>query len=236
MRHEQADEHVHGAREDGQEERQPTDLGGNGRRLLPHSAWYEAWCDRSAKPAAMDEPPQVLSSRRCFEGRVFGVRVDDVRYADGTEHRIDVVEHGASLAIVATPAPGELVLVRQYRHPARSALWEIPAGTAEPGETLIDGARRELREETGYVAGRIRPVGSLWMTPGFCSEVMHFFHADALAAGEPEFDEDERIEIGRFTFQAAWRLVAAGTADAKTVLALFWLQGGEDEIGSDVGR
>ncbi len=74
------------------------------------------------------------------------------------------------------------------------------------------------------------------MTPGFCSEVMHFFHADDLRAGEPAFDDDERIEIGVFSLAAAWRLVAAGTADAKTVLALFWLEGGEDKIGSDFGR
>ena len=107
-----------------------------------------------------------------------------LRYSDGTEHRVDVVEHGASLAIVATPAPNELVLVRQYRHPVRSLLWEVPAGTAEPGESPLEGAKRELREETGYRAGRIRPIGSVWMTPGFCSEIMHFFHADELVAGE----------------------------------------------------
>jgi ADP-ribose pyrophosphatase len=184
----------------------------------------------------MEERPEVLESRRLFEGRVFNVRVDRLAYSDGSEHRIDVVEHGASLAIIATPGPNKLVLVRQYRHPARSPLWEIPAGTAEPDETAVEGARRELREETGYVAGRIRPIGSVWMTPGFCSEVMHFFHADDLVAGEPAFDDDERIEVGTFTYQAARRLVASGTADAKTVLALFWLQGGEDKIGSDFGR
>jgi ADP-ribose pyrophosphatase len=115
-------------------------------------------------------------------------------------------------------------------------LWEIPAGTAEPGETPADGARRELREETGFSAGRIVPIGSFWMTPGFCSEVMHFFHADGLRAGEPAFDDDERIEVGVFTIHAAWRLVANRIADAKTVLALLWLQGGEDKIGTDFGR
>lgn len=184
----------------------------------------------------MEELPTVVESRRSFEGRVFSVRTDRLRYEDGSEHRVDVVEHGASLAIVATPSPSQLVLVRQYRHPAGSMLWEVPAGTAENGEAPIDGARRELREETGYRAGRIRPIGSTWMTPGFCSEVMHFFHADDLTSGETAFDEDERIEVGVFSLPAAWRLVAEGTADAKTVLALFWLQGGEDKIGSDVCR
>lgn len=184
----------------------------------------------------MEDVPRVLASRRLYEGRVFNVRTDQVRYADGSEHQIDVVEHGASLAIVATPSRNELVLVRQYRHPARSMLWEIPAGTAERGELPIDGAQRELREETGYTAGRIRPIGSVWMTPGFCSELMHFFHADDLVAGEPDFDDDERIEVGSFTHQAAWRLVAEGTADAKSILALFWLQSGKDKIGGEFGR
>ncbi len=184
----------------------------------------------------MEALPQVADSQRVFQGRVFRVRVDRIRYPDGAEHRVDVVEHGASLAIVATPSRDELVLVRQYRHPARSMLWEIPAGTAEPGETVVDGARRELREETGFSAARIAPIGSFWMTPGFCSELMHFFHADELSAGEPSFDDDERIELGVFTIRAAWRLVADGVADAKTVLALLWLQGGEDKIGSDFGR
>jgi len=184
----------------------------------------------------MEEEPTVVASRRIFEGRVFNVRADDVRWPDGAEHRIEVVEHGASLAIVATPSPNELILVRQYRHPAGSALWEIPAGSAEPYETPVEGALRELREETGYTAGRITPILSVWTTPGFCSELMHFFHADHLVAGEPAFAEDERIEIGCFSIEAAWRLVAEKTADAKTALALFWLQGGEDKIGSALGR
>ena len=164
------------------------------------------------------------------------MRVDDVRYGDGAEHRVDVVEHGVSLAIVARPAPGQLVLVRQYRHPAATALWEVPAGVAHPGEDPAAAAARELREETGYLAGRVRSIGSVWTTPGFCSEVMHFFVADELAAGEPAPDDDERIETGVFTREAAWRLVADGTADAKTLLALFWLQGGEGEFGSQLGR
>lgn len=182
------------------------------------------------------EVPHVISSRRLVEGRVFNVRTDLVSYADGAQQRLDVVEHGASLAILATPEPGQLVLVQQYRHPAGALLWEVPAGTAEPGEAAIAGALRELREETGYTAGRIRPIGSVWTTPGFCSEVMHFFHATELTPGPTAFDDDERIEVKIFSIDAAWRLVAQGVADAKTILALFWLQGGEDKIGSDFRR
>jgi ADP-ribose pyrophosphatase len=230
VRHEASHQQIDRGDEDGQKVRKPTDLGGDGRARMRHPKGYEARGRRSAKPARMEEVPQLLASRRLFEGRVFNVRSDYVRFPDGAEQRLDIVEHGASLGIVATPSPREIVLVRQYRHAARSLLWEIPAGSAEPGESPLDGAKRELREETGYAAGRIRPIGSIWTSPGFCSEVMHFFHADRLRAGEPSFDEDERIEIACFEFGAAWRLVAEGTADAKTVIALFWLQGGEDKI------
>ena len=78
--------------------------------------------------------------------------------------------------------------------------------------------------------------GSYLMTPGFCSEVLHIFHADRLTKGPSEQDEDERIEVESFTSEEAWRLLATGNADAKTVLALFWLQGGQGEIGRDRGR
>jgi ADP-ribose pyrophosphatase len=184
----------------------------------------------------MDQTPRVVESSLAFKGKVFEVRVDEVDFGDGGTYRLDVVEHGASIAVIATPSEDELVLVRQYRHPAGTSLWEIPAGSSEPGESPLDGARRELREETGYSAGRWRGIGSVWTSPGFCSEIMHFFHAEALVEGPPHFDEDERIEIRRFTQEAAWRLVADGTADAKTVLALFWLKGPRGEIGSHVRR
>ncbi|MBV8331356.1 MAG: NUDIX hydrolase [Candidatus Eremiobacteraeota bacterium] len=183
------------------------------------------------------ERPDVVGSERVFEGRVFDVRLDRVRYADGAEHRVDIVEHRGSFTIVALPSPDELVLVRQYRHAAGTAFWELPAGSAEPGEEPSAGAARELREETGYRAGRIRPVGSLYPTPGYCNEIMHFFVAEELTAGEQTLDEDERIEVGIYTWDAAWRLVASGEiADMKTVLALLWVESKRGEIARAFGR
>ncbi|MGA8535412.1 MAG: NUDIX hydrolase [Candidatus Tumulicola sp.] len=177
----------------------------------------------------MTDVPRLVSSVRAFEGRVFDVRIDELRYDDGSAHRIDVVEHGASFAILATPSPGELVLVRQYRHAAGASLWELPAGRSEPGEDARAGAARELREETGYRAGRMRRLTSLFTTPGFCDEIMHFFHADDLEAGEQALDDDERIEVRTVTFDAAWGLLADGVVgDCKTVLALLWMQSGRE--------
>lgn len=180
--------------------------------------------------------PRTISSRQAFNGRVFDVRTDELQYTDDSVHRLDIVEHGASLGILAMPQPGELLMVRQYRHAARAYLWEIPAGMAEPGESLEDGARRELREETGFRASRLTKIGSFWTTPGFCSEVMHLYCAEGLIEGPPEFADDERIEIGRFSIETAWRLLAHGTTDMKSALALGWLQGRPSEIGSDSCR
>jgi ADP-ribose pyrophosphatase len=184
----------------------------------------------------VEKPPRIVTTHTKFAGHVFDIHTDEVQYSDGAVHRVDVVEHAASLGILAIPAPNELVMVRQYRHAARDYVWEIPAGMAEPNESLEDGARRELREETGFTAERLTKIGAFWTTPGFCSEVMHLYYAEGLLEGSPQFADDERIEIGRFTIETAWRLLAHGTADMKTAIALLWLQGRRSEIGSDSCR
>jgi ADP-ribose pyrophosphatase len=179
----------------------------------------------------MDGKPQVISSYERFEGRVFRVRTDELRLDDGTVARVDVVEHRGSYAVIATPAQDRIVLVRQYRHPIGRSLWEIPAGTAEAGESMLDGARRELAEETGFRAGHVRALGAFFATPGFCDEVMHLVHADALEPGVQALDEDERIVVQTFTIEEAEALLAAGEiADAKTLLALMWMRGNRGEL------
>ncbi len=185
----------------------------------------------------MDDRPQVESSQRVFEGPVFSVRVDRLRYPDGSQHRCDVIEHPGSFAIIAMPSRGSLVLVRQYRHAASATLWELPAGCAEPGEVPETGAARELREETGLRAERLTSIGMLFATPGFCTETMNFFVADGLTQGEQMLDEDERIEVEAFTLDAAWRLVASREiGDMKTVLALLWMESKRGEVGGHFGR
>ena len=180
-----------------------------------------------------EELPRLIASQPLFAGLVASVRADRVVYPDGSEHVLEVVEHRGAYGIIATTAHDEIVLVRQYRRPAGRMLWEIPAGTAEPGESPLAGAGRELREETGYHAQSIRALGALFTTPGFCDEVMHFFHAQQLQQGEQSLDEDERIEVGIFTAEQAQGLLGAGLiADTKTVLALLWLCGDRSQLAS----
>jgi ADP-ribose pyrophosphatase len=171
----------------------------------------------------MTEQPRVIDSREIYKGRVFRLRVDTIEY-DGAERKLDIVEHPGSFAIAAVPAENRLVLVRQYRHAATQALWEIPAGTAEPNEECAAGALRELREETGYAADSLSLLCTVYPTPGYCTERVHLYAAYGLHPGSQELEEDEDIEIREVGFDEAWAMQASGDiVDMKTVLALLWL-------------
>ena len=101
--------------------------------------------------------PVEQRSQVLLRGRVFDVVATQLTLPSGVRQDLWVVEHPGAVAISAIDERGELLLVRQYRHAARDLLLEIPAGRLEPGETPLEAARRELREETG-LAGRFRPL------------------------------------------------------------------------------
>ena len=111
--------------------------------------------------------------------------------------------------------------MRQYRVPAARELLEIPAGTLEPGEEPLATAHRELREETGYAADRLEPLGGTWMAPGFCSEYIHYFLATGLRPSPLPQDEDERLSAPvALRLDEVLAAIDDGTiADAKTVVA-----------------
>ncbi len=177
----------------------------------------------------MQDRPQVVRTERLYKGRVFSVRADTV-IQDGKERRLDIVEHPGSFAIAPVPDEGRLVLVGQYRHAAGQLLWELPAGTAEEDEDCEAGARRELREETGYTADRLELLCAVYPTPGFCTERVHIYAAYGLHAGPQHLEDDERIEVREVSFAQAWQMQASGQIiDMKTVTALLWLAGRPDK-------
>jgi ADP-ribose pyrophosphatase len=179
----------------------------------------------------MEELPEVLSSERAFAGPIFSVRRDEVRFEDGRTQRLDVVEHHGSFAILACPDAATIVLVRQYRHPARAWLWELPAGKAEPGEDPLAGAARELAEETGYRAARTREIASFFVTPGFCDERLHLILAEDLTPGERHLDPDEDIEVRPVAIAEAVAMAGRGEIlDAKTLVAILWLAGERTQL------
>jgi ADP-ribose pyrophosphatase len=167
---------------------------------------------------------KVHSSRRIYEGRVLNLRVDEIDAYHGDRKRlVEVVEHSGGVAIVAQPSPSTIVLVKQHRHAVGSDLWEVPAGMIERGEPPLETAKRELIEETGYRARRWRALWTMYSTPGFCEERIHFFVAEELSAGEAEPEEDESFELRVWGVEDAWQLVERDELrDSKTQIALAW--------------
>jgi ADP-ribose pyrophosphatase len=133
------------------------------------------------------------SARRVYDGRLLGLTVE--RWGD---HEREIVEHPGAVAIVAVDRDGYVALVRQLREATRKRLLELPAGTAEPGETPLETARRELREECGLTGGDWRELAAFWTTPGFCRERMHLFAAEGVERGQPAPEEDEELELVRW--------------------------------------
>ncbi len=151
----------------------------------------------------------VYSTRRVYEGNVINLRVDEVDARKGGRRAFEVVEHKGGVVIVAQPAPGTIVLVRQQRHAVGEDLWEVPAGMLETGEDPAHAAARELREETGYRAERVRYLWSAYSTPGFCTELLRFFVAEALTPGEPSPDDNEEFEVRTFPSRTPGRWSSA---------------------------
>lgn len=167
--------------------------------------------------------PTVLRSDVRFRGRVFDVHVDRVRLPHGRETDLEVVRHAPSVVILPIPAPGSIILIRQYRYVIDQWVWELPAGSVDPGEEVEAAARRECHEEIGLLPGRVELATALYPTPGYCDERMFFFRALDLSrpAHEAQHDDDEMIEPRTFSLEEARAMVADGTiVDMKTVVGL----------------
>jgi ADP-ribose pyrophosphatase len=182
-----------------------------------------------------DDPleEQVVGSEIVHRGRYLEFRIDTIERADGTHGTRDVVGHPGAVAVLALDATGHLLLVRQWRIPARRALLEIPAGTLDVEDGVTEdpelAVRRELEEETGHRAASWRKLATFWTAPGFASELMHLYLAtglDGVADDDDRLapDEDERLELSRVTVDEALGLVDEGEiSDAKTILGILWL-------------
>lgn len=170
------------------------------------------------------EPPRarVLGHRNAYDGRVLALHVDEVEEPGGVRATREVVRHRGSVAMLAVSADDRVVLVRQYRYAVDEALWELPAGRLDAGETPEQGARRELLEEVGLEAETVEPLAVFYTTPGFCDELMHVFRATSLRQVPPQPEADERIEPRWFGLDEALSMIERGEIkEGKTLVALL---------------
>ena len=153
--------------------------------------------------------------------------VDEVAHdSSGFEIHRAIVRHPGSAVMLAVDEKERLLLVKQFRLPAEKDLWEIPAGRIDPGETPLQTAKRELREETGYQAKKWVKLVSYWASPGYVAEKMNVFLALDLKEGAQEPMEDERIEVEWFSRKKINKWIQAGKIeDGKTLIGYFmWLE------------
>ena len=169
---------------------------------------------------------EVISSKEVLKNKLFRVVDEVAKDPGGFELHRAIVRYPGSAVMMAVDEENRVLLVRQFRLPAEQELWELPAGRIDPGESPMETAARELREETGYTAKTWTPLVSFWASPGYVDEKMNVFLAEGLTAGEQEPMEDERIEIAWYGEDELRQMIRRGEIlDAKTMIGYFlWLE------------
>lgn len=163
-----------------------------------------------------------LKSQTIYKGKIFSVTKDEVLLGNGLLRDREVVHHNGGVVILAE-RNGNILLVKQYRYPAQSALYELPAGKLDKkNESIIDAAKRELEEETGFIAKNWESLGYVMPTPGFCTEKLYLFYATDLVQTEQNPEEGEIIDYLEVTKSDVFKMVKEGEiVDAKTICALM---------------
>jgi ADP-ribose pyrophosphatase len=169
----------------------------------------------------------LLSTNRIYTGKVLNLDLDTVRFPDGSEGTLEMIRHPGASAVVPflddpTDPDPRVILIRQFRHAADGYVWEIPAGRLEPGEPPETCAHRELAEETGYTAAEMRPLITIYTTPGFTDERIHLFLATGLSAGTAKTEPDEFLELHTLRLSEVVAMADRGEIqDGKTLCALM---------------
>jgi ADP-ribose pyrophosphatase len=166
---------------------------------------------------------RILQSKMIYQGSVFSVRQDRVAEPGGIRVTRDIVVHRGSVVLLPIFPDGSILLVRQYRHALGASLWELVAGRVEAGEARPAAARRELIEETGYTASRVKEILEIFPSPGFVTERMWIFAATGLQRGAAQPEEDERLTARKFSLAALEKMIRIGSLhDSKSVAGILF--------------
>ena len=164
----------------------------------------------------------VVKSKLVYKGKVMEVYDDEITLPNGKTTIRETVMRGNAVAIVPVDKDGNIYFVRQYRHAAKGMVLEIPAGMIEKGENPEKAALRELVVETGHKGGKLTIVTDTNMAIGICNEKVYLYVAEDLSEGVANPDEDEFIEIEKYSIDEAVKMVFDGKIeDIKTVAGIL---------------
>jgi ADP-ribose pyrophosphatase len=167
-------------------------------------------------------PATINSHMILHEGRVFNLVKENYTLENGVTADMDFIEHPGAAAMVPMLNQKEVVLIKQYRHTLRKFIWEIPAGTLNPGESPLNCAKRELIEETGYSATDWVQLGTITPLPGCSDERIHIFLAQELQPAKQHLDDDEMLQVCQVDLDEALQMILKGEiSDGKTISGLF---------------
>ena len=168
----------------------------------------------------MDLKERTVKVNYVYQGKIVNLRCDEAALPDGKPCKREMVEHpgGASVLCVYK---GKVALVRQFRYAYQEELLEIPAGKLERGEDPLLAAKRELEEETGLVASELKPLYTLYPTPGYTNEKIYIYEASGVTAGRQHLDEGEFLNVVFLPVEEVARMIEKGEIrDAKTIVAV----------------
>jgi ADP-ribose pyrophosphatase len=155
------------------------------------------------------------------KGRVFDLFTENVTLPNGVAMEMEIIRHPGAAAVVPVMEDRSVILLKQYRHAVGGFIWEIPAGTIDPGENARQCAERELTEETGYTASHFERLAEITPLPAYSDERIHLFLATHLATAAQSLDADELLFVHRVAMPAAIEMIARGEIqDAKTIAGL----------------
>ena len=165
---------------------------------------------------------KLIESNTKFSGNILSVKVDQIELPDGNRSKREIVEHSGGVTIIPCTSEGDIVMVVQYRHAAEQVMLELPAGRLEEKEKAAQGARRELKEETGYRAGEMIYLFNFYTTPGYSTECLNLFLARDLIKGDQELEKGEFLKIKEVSPKMIPELIFSGQIkDSKTALGLL---------------
>jgi ADP-ribose pyrophosphatase len=169
------------------------------------------------------KPWRMLGTRTVYGSAHVVVREDTLVLPDGQEKVYPVTALGGSVGILPFLPDDRVILLRQYRHITRDFSWEVPGGGILPDELPEEAAQRELREESGYRAGRLRRLGGFWPNNAYLDEVIHVYLGDDLVSDPLPADHDEHLEIRPFAFNEALAMAQDDRITCGlTKLAILW--------------